>query len=244
MLKFIFWTLLGANVLLLAYGEGYLGHFSGDEHEPARIQNQLKASQMLMLASNGAPLEPAAASGASATATAIAAASAATPAASAAVAAADKLMACTEFGNFVAADARRFETQVEALNLGERQSRHDVASQDISSYIVYIPPQANKEAADHKTEELKQLGVTNYFVISDASPLRWAISLGVFKTEAAAQNLLASLVKQGVHGAKVSPRYASGKQVAYQFRDLDSATKARLDQIAAAFPVQEMHSCK
>jgi hypothetical protein len=86
--------------------------------------------------------------------------------------------------------------------------------------------------------------VTNYFVISDNSALRWGISLGVFKTETMAQTLLANLNKQGVHSARVSPRFGGSKQVMFQFRDLDAVSKARLDQIKAAFPAQEMHACK
>ena len=36
MLKFIFWSLLAVNAALFAYGQGYLGHFSGNEREPER----------------------------------------------------------------------------------------------------------------------------------------------------------------------------------------------------------------
>ena len=86
-------------------------------------------------------------------------------------------------GNFLLADGRRFEAQVAALDLGDRQSRRNVAGQEISSYMVYIPPQGSKEGADRKAGELKQLGVTNYFIMNESSPLRWGISLGVFKSE-------------------------------------------------------------
>lgn len=151
--------------------------------------------------------------------------------------------ACTEIGNFTLADARRFETQVATLALGERLSRRSVPSQEISSYIVNIPPQGGKEGANKRTLELKELGLTNYFIMPDNSPMPWAISLGVFKTEIAAQNMLANLIMQGVQGARVDPRFASSKQVTFQFHDLDSATKARLDQVKAAFPAQGMHGC-
>ena len=226
MLKFIFFCLLAANVLLLAFGQGYLGHFSGNEREPARMKNQLNADQMVLLSP--------------ASAIAKAAASVTTAAAVAPAA----VLACTEVGNFSQADARRFETAAEALQLGDRQSRHNVAGQDISSYIVFIPSQGSKEASERKTAELKQLGVTNFFVIPDNTPMRGAISLGVFKTEAAAQTLLASLVKQGVHSARVGPRYSASKLLAYQFRDLDAASKGRLDDITATFTGLETRRCK
>ena len=228
MLKFVFWLLAGVNLLVLAIGQGYLGSFRTETREPARLKNQLQANQLTLLTQEQA--------------TAPAADEAATPAA--AVPAPPPSYACTEVGNFLLADGRRFEAQVAALELGDRQSRRNVAGQDISSYMVYIPPQGSKEGADRKAGELKQLGVTNYFIMNESSPLRWGISLGVFKSETSAQSQLASLNKQGVHSARVAPRYSASKQLAYQFRDLDAATRARLEKIKTQFPEQELRSCK
>ncbi len=109
---------------------------------------------------------------------------------------------------------------------------------------MFIPPQGSKEAADRKAGELRALGVTNYFVMADSQTMRWAISLGVFKTEGAAQNQLAALVKQGVHSARVAPRMSGGKQLAFQFRDIDTDIQARLDKLRAGFPNAESHACK
>lgn len=228
MLKFVFWLLAGVNLLVLAIGQGYLGSFRTETREPARLKNQLQAGKLTLLTQEQA--------------TAPAAEEGATP--TAAAPAPPTSYACTEVGNFLLADGRRFEAQVAALDLGDRQSRRNVAGQEISSYMVYIPPQGSKEGADRKAGELKQLGVTNYFIMNESSPLRWGISLGVFKSETSAQSQLASLNKQGVHSARVAPRYSAGKQLAYQFRDLDAATRARLEKIKTQFPDQELRSCK
>lgn len=230
MLKFVFWLLAAINLLVLAIGQGYLGSFRTETREPARLKNQLHADKITLLTP--------------AQATAPAAPPAAAAPASAPAAAAPQLYACTEVGNFVLADARKFEARLEPLALGERQSRRNVAGQDISSYMVYIPPQGSKEGADRKAGELKQLGVTNYFIMGEGSPQRWGISLGVFKSETSAQSHLASLNKQGVHSARVAPRYSSSKQLAYQFRDLDTATRTRLAEITKQFEEQELRSCK
>ena len=231
MLKFVFWLLAAINLLVLAIGQGYLGSFRTETREPARLKNQLHAEKITLLTQ------------AQATAPAEAATPAAAPA-PAAPAPAPQVFACTEVGNFVLADARKFEARLEPLDLGERQSRRNVAGQDISSYMVFIPPQGNKEGADRKAGELKQLGVTNYFIMGEGSPQRWGISLGVFKSETSAQSHLASLQKQGVHSARVAPRYSSSKQLAYQFRNLDAATRARLAEITKQFDEQELRSCK
>jgi hypothetical protein len=222
-LKFIFWSLLAVNAALFAYGRGYLGHFSGNEREPERLLNQLNADKLAIISAEKAN--------------------------NAGVAAAPdapdvKPEACVEIGSFVLADARRFEGQLEPLKLGDRQSRHNLPGTEISSYIVYIPPQGSKEGADKKAGELRALGISNYFIMSDNSPLRWGISLGVFKTEGAAQNQLAALMKQGVRTARVAPRMSGSKLLAFQFRDVDPGLKARLEKIRAGFPDAESRSCK
>lgn len=234
MLKFVFWLLAGVNLLVFAIGQGYLGSFRSETREPARLKNQLQATKLTLLTQEQA----------TAPATPPAAEESPAPAAAAAAAAAPLSYACTEVGNFLLADGRRFEAQVASLDLGDRQSRRNVAGQEISSYMVYIPPQGSKEGADRKAGELKQLGVTNYFIMNESSPQRWGISLGVFKSESGAQTQLASLNKQGVHSARIAPRYSASKQLAYQFRDLDAATRARLEKIKAQFPEQELRACK
>jgi hypothetical protein len=231
-LKFIFWSLVAINAALFAYGRGYLGHFSGNEREPQRLLNQLNADKLAIVSAEKANNASAAT------------AAAASAAASAAAKDTPEAQACLEIGSFVIADARRFETQLAPLNLGDRQSRHNLPGTEVSSYIVHMPPQGSKEGADKKAAELRTLGVTNYFIMSDNSPLRWAISLGVFKTESAAQNQLAALMKQGVRTARVTPRMSGSKLLAFQFRDVDGALKAKLEQIRGGFPNTETHTCK
>jgi hypothetical protein len=226
-LKFIFWSLLAVNAALFAYGRGYLGHFSGNEREPERMLNQLNANKLAIITADRAN------HAAEASATAVAE-----------TRPAPEVQACTEIASFVLADARRFEAQLEPLNLGDRQSRHNLPGTEVSSYIVHIPPQGSKEAADKKAAELRGLGVSNYFIMSDNSPLRWGISLGVFKTENAAQNQLAMLMKQGVRTARVAPRMSGSKLLAFQFREVDAGLKAKLEKIRAGFPNAELRNCK
>jgi hypothetical protein len=239
-LKFIFCSLLAVNAALFAYGQGYLGHFSGNEREPQRLQRQLNPQQLTLISAERAHSAQAA--------TVAAAAAAVNTAASADAPAAEPKpaapLACLEIGSFVLADARRFEARVAPLELGDRQSRRNLPGTEISSYIVHIPPQGSKEGADRKAAELRGLGITNYYVISDNSPLRYGVSLGVFKTEGAAQNQLAMLVKQGVRSARVTPRMSGSRQLAFQFRDVTPGTRASLDKIRADFPNTDVRTCR
>lgn len=228
MLKLIFALLVAANVALFAYGKGYLGQFSGNDREPARLQQQQNADKLQLVSA----------------AKAEGAAAAVNPPPPAPVPRDEPAaIACLEAGNFALAEARKFEERLAPLELGDRQQRRNLPGQEISSYIVHIPPQASRAAAEKKADELRALGITNFFVLNDSSPLRWGISLGVFRTEAAAQAQLAALNKQGVQSARVAPRYSGSKQLVYQFRDISEDTKARIARIVAKFPEQETRSC-
>jgi hypothetical protein len=243
-LKFIFWTLLGLNAVLFAYGQGLLGSFKASEREPGRIKNQINTDK-LQLQMGPAPIlaavlppPPAPVEQAPAPAAAAATVVVATPAT-----VAPALIACTEIGSFGATEGRRFERLTAELELGERQSQHEVASQEISSHMVMIPPLGSKDAADRKAAELKAQGVSNYFIMNDSSPAKWAISLGVFKSESAAQTLMAALKKQGVSGAKIVGRSTAATRLVYRFRNIDAATRSKLAAMADRFTA-DTRSCK
>jgi cell division protein FtsN len=143
-----------------------------------------------------------------------------------------------------AGESKRFESRLASLNLGERQSRLAVLAQDVTSYLVNIPPQASKEAADRKAAELRELGVTNFFIMSGESPMKWAISLGVFKTESGAQTLLAQLNKQGVHSARITPRGPQATRYTYRFRDIEDDARERIVTVADAVSSAEVKNCR
>lgn len=232
MLKTLFWLLLIVNGGLFALHQGYLGSLSAANREPQRIADQLHPDKVQLLSASAAS---------ALTAPVPAPTPAPEPTAAPVAAAAPALIACTEIGNFEAAEAKRFEQQLAALALGDRQARRNV--KEVASHMVYIPPQGDKEAADNKASELKRIGVTNYFIIQDNSNLRWGISLGVFKTEEAARTHLANLSRQGVRSARIGARSITSSKMAFQLRNLDAATKTRVDSIKAGFPAQTLHSC-
>jgi hypothetical protein len=231
-LKFLFWGLVAVNGVLFAYGQGYLGKFKGNEHEPARLKSQVNTDKQTLISAAQAQAN------ADKAAPAQAADTAAAPPATA------DLVACTEIGNFSEAQTRRFEGQLGEFGFGERQTRVAVPTTDVTQHVVYIPSQGSKEAAEKKAAELKNLGITNFYIMPDAGPMKWAISLGVFKTDAAAQTLLAGLNKQGVHSARVSGRGPTVNRYAYQFRQIGSDVRAQLDKLRTAYSGIDIRTCK
>jgi len=231
-LKFVFWALLGANGVLLAYGQGLLGQPADAAREPARLKNQLAPERMQQLTPTQAR-QAAAASVAPAPPAEVAAPVPEPAPAPVPVPVARDLVACVQAGPFSTADARRFEARIARLGLAPRQSRIEIPFQEVTSRLVYLPPNGGREGAQRRIAELKERGVTNFFVMqNDTSPLRYAISLGVFKSDGAAQKLVADLQRQGVRGVRILPRGPQVTRAGYQYRQIDAAERERLTGIA------------
>jgi len=112
----------------------------------------------------------------------------ATPAPAAAPVSSEPTVACMEWGSFNFADAARAEQALEPLALGARLTQR--RTDEHAGWWVFIPPQGNRQTALRKAAELKQLGVEEYFIVQEEGALRWALSLGVFRSEEAAQAAL------------------------------------------------------
>ena len=232
MLKFVFWALLGSNGVLLAYGQGLLGQSPDAAREPARLKIQLAPERMQQLT----PTQARQAATASVAPAPQAEAPVLLPAPSPAPAPAPvmrELVACVQAGPFSTADARRFEARVARLGLAPRQSRIEMPYQEVTSRLVYLPPNGGREGAQRRVAELRERGVTNFFIMqNDTSPLRHAISLGVFKSDGAAQKLVADLQRQGVRGVRILPRGPQVMRTGYQYRDIDVTERDRLTGFA------------
>ena len=242
MLKFVFWALLGANGVLLAYGQGLLGQAGDGAREPARLKNQLAPERMQQLTPTQA--RQAAQSAAPAPQAEVAAPLPEPVPVPVPVPVARDLVACVQAGPFSTADARRFEARVARLGLAPRQSRIDMPYQEVTSRLVYLPPNGGREGAQRRVAELRERGVTNLFIMqNDTSPLRYAISLGVFKSDGAAQKLVADLQRQGVRGVRILPRGPQVTRAGYQYRQIDAAERDRLTGIADDYSGVDITRC-
>jgi hypothetical protein len=244
-LRLAFWSLLILNAAVYGYAQGYLGNGRTAEHEPERLERQFNTAKLTLLAQDGtkAGKPGKAARPAPAPEAQVAATPAPAPVPAPAPAGVTPAVACTEAGPFTESDARRFETRIAPLDLGPRLSRQEVQSQDVTSWIVNIPPQPTREAAERKAAELRELGVSDFYILPADSALKFAISLGMFKTEAGAQTMLANLNKQGVHTARITPRGPLTTHVVYRLRNLDAPTHERVAAIALRLDEAGVRSC-
>jgi hypothetical protein len=150
-------------------------------------------------------------------------------------------IACLEWGSFSPADATRAAQRLEPLALGARLAQY--RGEETASWWVHMPPQGSRAAALRKAAELKQLGVEDYFILQDAGPLRWALSLGVFSTEDAAKAHLQALREKGVRTAIIDRRDTRVPKAWFQVRGVDAPLQEKLRAIAQDFEGATLHEC-
>ena len=150
---------------------------------------------------------------------------------------------CVEWGPMSEADRARAQAKLEPLDLGKLVTQRKV--EVIANYWVFIPPLANKAAVDSRAAELKTQGVRDILPV-EVGPQRLAISLGVFRTEEAAQARLEALRAQGVKTAKVGSRAQSVQQTVLVVRDPPAQAMARLKEMQSDFQGSEIRvgSCE
>jgi hypothetical protein len=150
-------------------------------------------------------------------------------------------MKCLEWGSFTLADAPRAEKALEPLALGPRVAQR--RTEESAGWWVFIPPQPSRPAALRKAAELKALSVDEFFIVQEEGPYRWALSLGVFRTEEAAHTRLSALRDRGVRTAQVGPRETIVPKVWLQVKNVDGSLHARLKDAARGIEGSELREC-
>jgi hypothetical protein len=148
------------------------------------------------------------------------------------------LASCLEWGPFSEAERTRAQPLLEGLGSGRGITSKPV--EVTTAYWVFVPPQANKTAAEKKMAELKALGVTEMYLVQDQGPQRLAISLGLFRSEEAANSYLAGMLQLGVKTAKLAPRTQTLSQTLLVLRDPPAEALARLAEFKNDFPGAEV----
>jgi hypothetical protein len=151
---------------------------------------------------------------------------------------------CMEWGEFSGTDLKRATQALNELKPGDHLAQRTVEYS--SGYWVYIPPLKNKAAVNRKIEQLKALGVEDYYVVHEKPHWLNVISLGVFKTEEAAKSFLVSLKKKGVRTAKVGARKSKLKFTVFQLNQIDTELSAKLSKLQKEYENSELKAvaCK
>jgi hypothetical protein len=113
---------------------------------------------------------------------------------------------------------------------------------ETNGYWVFVPPLESKEEANRKTAELQQLGVQDFFILHASGPNQFAISLGTYRTEEAANAGLEALRAKGVKSAKVGER--KGKPInSFEIRGPQPQAEMLRQAMAALLPKSNSTAC-
>jgi SPOR domain len=222
-MKWIFALLLLASVALFAFMQ--LGGMPNDAN--LQPQPEINTEKIRLLNAPGAAASTVAASMVAASSV---------PASAPAVAQAAP--ACMEWGELFGDELKRATDALKQLKPGDKLGVRRV--ERTVGFWVYIPPQRNRAEVNRRIEELKQSGVTEYFVMQNEGKWHNAISLGLFKTEEAAHHFLASVEARGVKSAKLGPRAGKLSATVFEFREPDANLAAKVTALARDFPDSEL----
>ncbi len=180
MARLAFLLLVLANLAFFVWAAGYLGG-TDEGREPDRLRNQINPDKLRIAVAEAGRSAPEAQPEPAA----------APPAPPATV--------CRRVGPMATADADRLAAQVAALG--------EVKSMPVEgrSYWVFIAA-ADAKPTEKTAAQLRQAGLSDFFVVSDDGPNRGAFSLGLFHKEDAANDLLQRLAKKGIKSARVDSK--------------------------------------
>jgi hypothetical protein len=147
---------------------------------------------------------------------------------------------CIEWGALAGPDVARADAALAKLDLPAARVQRAVT--DAAGYWVYLPPVRSQAQLDRNIGQLSALGITEFFVVQDATSWRNAISLGIFKNEDAATSFLEALRAKGVQSAVAARRENFLKQIAYFVREPNETTVAKLADLQRYFPGTRMRA--
>lgn len=227
-MRLAFFLLLLVNVALYPFVSGLIAG-RGDGSEPLRMASQMKPDSIRILPLDDQP--PVAES-------------------VAAPDTAEAVVADTEVQTVCRALDGLSREQVDALNarIGAQQialQLSEAEQTETTAWWVHIPDMQTRQLAERKQAELRALGVREMIVMADpADPQKLAVSLGLFKTELAAKELLATLNGQGVRSARIAPREGRAGRYRVEVRGAGPALAALFDSFPALDETTQRTDCQ
>ncbi|MBF4989080.1 SPOR domain-containing protein [Methylophilus sp. 14] len=141
--------------------------------------------------------------------------------------------ACYEWSGFNMARVTEAANLAQQMNI-KTQTNMTSTGQDNVRYWIYKPPLATAEAAQTKADELRKLGVEDFFIVQDDPKWRNAISFGVFRDEKLADKLMADLKNKGVKLLIKATR--NGGQAVIKLQQVTPQQFASLQKSRSHFP--------
>lgn len=145
---------------------------------------------------------------------------------------------CYQWGGLVADDIDRAQKILAEAELPNKLNQHQLTQP--SGYWVFMGPLKSREQVRVALVQLKALGVTDYYPLLDEGTSQYSISLGVFKTEVAAQVYLAKLKDKGVENIQFGQHEKAADVVTITLGPLVVGVLAKLDILRKNFPNSQL----
>lgn len=111
------------------------------------------------------------------------------------------------------------------------------------AHWVAITELSSRALAERKRTELRQLGVSEGEIVEDAALGPFAVSLGVFRGQPAAEEFLQTLAKKGVRSARLASRVLPPEKFALELRAPGGDLDAQLPALTANLADTEITAC-
>lgn len=251
-MKVLVFLLVLGNLLFYAFSAGYLGHPSNPD--AGRVEQQITPERLRVLSRGDAPAVPAQSAQEAAPSSESGAVKPEEPPAVPAesesktetprdvVAEKPGAPVCLAWRQLTPAEADKVAAMM-GKRFAEFKMSRKATGGESSGWWVYIPSLPNKAEADRKAGELRDLGITDFFVVQDG-PSRHAISLGIFSSEKGGADRLAELKAKGVRSAVFGPRPSKETVVALQVRGPAAQKVAVIAAVADAVQKNDAVVCK
>ncbi|MGP1717725.1 MAG: SPOR domain-containing protein [Methylophilus sp.] len=142
---------------------------------------------------------------------------------------------CYEWSSFNTARVNEAVNLAQQLNI-KSQVGQPVFGQENIRYWIYKPPMASAEAVQTKADELRKLGVEDFFIVQDDPKWRNAISFGVFRDEKLADKLMEDLKAKGVRLLIKSTRNSGQGQSVIKLFSVNPQQFSALQKSQSQFP--------
>lgn len=111
------------------------------------------------------------------------------------------------------------------------------------AHWVVIQELPNRALAEKKRAELRQLSINDGEIIEDAALGPYAVSLGVFRNQALAEDYLQSIVRKGVRSARLAKRELPPEKFALELRAPTEALDRKLPELMAPLTGVDLTNC-
>ncbi len=118
-----------------------------------------------------------------------------------------------------------------------------IPDNEAAGHWVLIAQLPSRAAAEKKRTELRQLGIKEGQIVEDAVQGPFAVSLGVFRSQALAEEFLQSMTRKGVRSAQLARRDIKPEKFVVELRAPADELQRKLPELMASLAGASRNDC-